>query len=140
MQIVAVKETKKTKGCPAKKPPVIIVKVEKEKTERKMPMKFGDLDDIIRVAEYRVHELYHVLPAEMRTILSKVESELEILKLKDRVPAGFGIVKETPPILFTIEELEEKLRVIQGPELTEAKKRFKFLMDEKDFVLQKNKK
>lgn len=137
MQIVAVKETKKTKGCLVKAPKVV-VKV-KKKEERKKPMKFGDIDDIIRVAEYLVHGLNYELPAEIKIILSKTESELEVLKLKDRVPAGLGIIREIPPILLTLEELEEKLRVLQGPELTEAKRTLFCLQSEKEFILKKGK-
>ncbi len=135
MQVVAVEEKEKTKGCPVKAPKIIVVKVEKKMEERKTLMKFGDIDDIIRVMESLVNELRDELPVEIRTILSKTESELEVLKLKDRVPAGFGIVRETPPILLTLEELEKKLRVLQGPELTEMKKRLSYLRSEKEFIL-----
>lgn len=138
MQTVAVTETKKAKGCSAKTPKV--VKVKKVETEAKEPIIFGDLDDIIRVARDKVHELCYALPSELRTLMSEIESDIEVLELKVRAPVGFGLVKETPPILSTIEKLEEKLRVVQGPEITEAKKKVKYLMDEKDFVLQKNKK
>ena len=126
---------------PAPPPPSVAVavkvEVEKAEAERTKPMKFGDLDDIIRVAEYEIHELYYALRVEIRAILSDLESKIETLMLKDRATVGFGIVREIPPITSSLEKLEEEVRELQGPKLNEAKNKLIRFKDERLFILKK---
>lgn len=91
------------------------VKTEKEKIEKTKPMKFGDLDDVIRVAEYEIHKLY---------------ADMEVLRFKATAPLELCI-REHPPITFSLCKLED--------ELTKAKDRLYFLQLEKEFILKKRK-
>lgn len=114
LQVLTVSDTKtyakKTHSVAAAK-----VKIEKDKIGETKPMKFGDLDDMIRVAEYEKHELY---------------SDIEILKFKETSPPEL-CVAEYPPIPVSLCDLKN--------ELERAKNRLYRLRLEKAFILKKRK-
>lgn len=103
--------TKKTHTVVATK-----VRNEKEKIEGTKPMKFGDLDDVIRVAEYEIHKLY---------------SDMEVLKFKETAPSEL-CVAEYPPIPFSLCDLKNEMK--------KAKDRLYILQKELTFKKRKQKK
>lgn len=117
MQIVTARETSETKTHTKKTHSVVAekVKTEKEKIEGTKPMKFGDLDDVIRVAEYEIH---------------KICAEIEILRFKKASPKKL-CVKEHPTIPFSICDLKN--------EMERAKNRLYLLQLEKGFTVKKRK-
>lgn len=87
-------------------------------------IRFGNIDDIIRATEDEVHKLY--------CILCDIAWDLEILRFKKRAPSVY-CVKEFPPILYTLEELEEKANT-ERQEMVWAKKRLSRLQFEREFI------
>lgn len=114
MQTLIVSDTKtyakKTHSAVAAK-----VKTEKDKLGETEPMKFGDLDDVIRVAEYEIHKLY---------------SDIEVLKFKETAPSEL-CVAEYPPIPFSLCDLKNEMK--------KAKDRLYIMQLEKEFILKKRK-
>ena len=92
------------------------VKTEKEKMGRTKPMKSWDLDDVIRVAEHEVYELY---------------AKMEVLKFKAAAPPEL-CVREHPTIALSIGKMED--------ELIKAKNRLNLLQLEKEVALKKKRK
>lgn len=87
-------------------------------------VKFGNIDDIIRATEDEVHKLY--------CILCDIAWDIEILRFKKRAPPAY-CVKEFPPILYTLYELEEMSKAEQN-KMSEAKERLSRLQFEREFI------
>ncbi len=121
MQLITVKKTDKITSALRS---VTVVKGKKKLIE------FGNLDDIIRVAEDRVHKLY--------CALCETAADLEILRFKKNTPPEH-CVKEFPPILLTLDEMEKRM-IAERQEMAWAKEWLSRLQFEREFIKLKKRK